>query len=66
MIVVQDDDYTDAIEKLENAGFIRSIPIRGTAPEIMESLPNKEQVLEEVNASYDNVSTDSVQYLIIL
>ncbi|KAJ5585915.1 hypothetical protein N7450_005702 [Penicillium hetheringtonii] len=52
MIVVQDDDYADAIEKLENAGFVRSFPICGPAPEIMESLPNKEQVLEEVNAGY--------------
>ncbi|KAL4942563.1 hypothetical protein BDV06DRAFT_162002 [Aspergillus oleicola] len=52
MIVVQDDDYADAIEKLESAGFGRSIPKRSPPPEIMEDHPNPQQVLEEINAGY--------------
>ncbi|KAJ8061414.1 hypothetical protein OCU04_009235 [Sclerotinia nivalis] len=52
MIVVRDDDYTAAIEKLERAGFDRSIPNRAPAPEIMEDHPNPQQMLEEINAGY--------------
>ncbi|OJD17309.1 hypothetical protein AJ78_02597 [Emergomyces pasteurianus Ep9510] len=52
MVVVQDDDYTVAIEKLENAGFARSIPNRTPPLEVMEGHPNPQQMLEEINAGY--------------
>ncbi|KAB8067023.1 hypothetical protein BDV29DRAFT_115815 [Aspergillus leporis] len=52
MIVVQDDDYTPAIERLESAGFNRSVPNRAPPPEIIETHPNPQQMLEEINAGY--------------
>ncbi|OAX80722.1 hypothetical protein ACJ72_04943 [Emergomyces africanus] len=52
MVVVQDDDYMAAIEKLENAGFTRSIPNRTPPLEVMEDHPNPQQMLEEINAGY--------------
>lgn len=52
MVVVEDDDYADAIERLESAGYSRSSPKRDPLPEIMEDHPNPEQVLEETNAGY--------------
>lgn len=45
MVVVQDGDYLVAIEKLKNAGFIRSVPNRNPPPEIMEDHPNQEQTM---------------------
>jgi hypothetical protein len=52
MVVVQDDDYTDAIERLESAGFDRSVPNRTPPPEIMENHPNPQQMMEEINTGY--------------
>ncbi|KAL4861899.1 hypothetical protein BDV12DRAFT_190773 [Aspergillus spectabilis] len=52
MVVVQDNDYTDAIERLESAGFDRSVPNRAAPPEIMEDHPNPQQMLDEINAGY--------------
>ncbi|KKZ65626.1 hypothetical protein EMCG_08533 [[Emmonsia] crescens] len=52
MVVVQDNDYTAAIEKLVNAGFTQSVPNRTPPPEIMEEHPNPQQMLEEINAPY--------------
>ncbi|KAJ6180133.1 hypothetical protein N7519_010594 [Penicillium mononematosum] len=52
MIVVQDDDYTAAIERLERAGFDRTVPNRAPAPEIMEDHPNPQQMLDEINDGY--------------
>ncbi|EEH09396.1 conserved hypothetical protein [Histoplasma capsulatum G186AR] len=52
MVVVQDEDYTVAIEKFENAGFTRSIPNRTPPPEVMENHSNPQQMLEEINAGY--------------
>ncbi|CAG8889947.1 unnamed protein product [Penicillium egyptiacum] len=52
MIVVQDDDYRAAIERLERAGFNRTVPNRAPPPEIMEDHPNPQQMLEEINAGY--------------
>ncbi|KAL4784316.1 hypothetical protein BJX76DRAFT_357164 [Aspergillus varians] len=55
MVVVQDDDYTDAIQRLESAGFNRSVPNRAPPLEIMEDHPNPQQVLEERNAGYQRL-----------
>ncbi|KKK22387.1 hypothetical protein ARAM_002225 [Aspergillus rambellii] len=52
MIVVQDDDYTAAIERLEGAGFSQSVPNRAPPPEVMEDHPNPQQMLEEINAGH--------------
>ncbi|KAM5430970.1 hypothetical protein McanMca71_006609 [Microsporum canis] len=52
MIAVQDDDYANAIKKLEDAGFRRSVPNRNPPPEIMEVHPNPQQMLDEINAGY--------------
>ncbi|KAJ9201244.1 hypothetical protein DTO021D3_6150 [Paecilomyces variotii] len=55
MIVVQDDEYTAAIERLESAGFCRSVPNRVPPPEIMENHPDPQQMLEEINAGYNRL-----------
>ncbi|KAB8257984.1 hypothetical protein BDV32DRAFT_139962 [Aspergillus pseudonomiae] len=55
MVVVQDNDYTAAIEKLEGAGFNRNVPNRTPAPEIMENHPNPQQMMEEINAGYQRL-----------
>ncbi|QSS50882.1 hypothetical protein I7I53_06061 [Histoplasma capsulatum var. duboisii H88] len=52
MVVVQDEDYTVAIEKFENAGFTRSIPNRTPPLEVMEDHSNPQRMLEEINAGY--------------
>lgn len=61
---MQDDDYTIAIEKLENMGFIQSISNHTSSPKIMKSHSNPQQMLNEINA--DQITfTILVQYLII-
>ncbi|EFR04897.1 hypothetical protein MGYG_07899 [Nannizzia gypsea CBS 118893] len=55
MIVLQDHDYTSAIQKLENTGFTRSVLNRNLAPEIIEDHPTPQQMLEEINAGYKRV-----------
>lgn len=35
MILVPDDEYVTAIEKLETAGFTRGVPNRAPPPEII-------------------------------
>jgi hypothetical protein len=50
--VVQDNDYTAAIEKLKSAGFVQTMPNRTPAPEIIERHPNPQQMLEQINAGY--------------
>ncbi|PYH45592.1 uncharacterized protein BP01DRAFT_415818 [Aspergillus saccharolyticus JOP 1030-1] len=55
MIVVQDNDYTAAIKRLESAGFKQSVPNRVPPPEFMEIHPNPQQVLEEINAGYERL-----------
>lgn len=52
MIVVRDDDYTAAIEKLKSAGFAQGFVNRNPPPEIMEDHPNPQQMLEEINSGY--------------
>ncbi|KAK2740757.1 hypothetical protein FQN57_005989 [Myotisia sp. PD_48] len=52
MIVVEDKHYATAINKLKDAGFVPSVPNRNPPPEIMESHPNPQQLLEEINAGY--------------
>lgn len=52
MILVPDEDYTKAIEKLESAGFTRSVPDRAPPPEIVEDHSNPEQMLEAINAGF--------------
>lgn len=60
MVVVQDDDFLDAIERLESAGFHRSVPNRAPPPEIMENHPNLRQMLEEINAGYKRLDNSCV------
>lgn len=52
MIIVLDNDYTAAIEKLEQAGFLRNKPNRDPAPEILEDHPEPQKVLDDINAGY--------------
>ncbi|QSS63106.1 hypothetical protein I7I51_00163 [Histoplasma capsulatum] len=55
MVVVQDEDYTVAIEQFENAGFTRSIPNHTPPLEVMQDHSNPQQMLEEINADYKHL-----------
>ncbi|GKZ24618.1 hypothetical protein AbraIFM66951_012022 [Aspergillus brasiliensis] len=55
MMVVRDDDYAAAIEKLERAGFTKSAPNRTPCPEIMADHPDPQRLMEEINAGYKRV-----------
>ena len=55
MVVVQEDDYTAAIERLESAGFYRGAPNRAPPPEIVENHLNPQQRLEEINVGYNRL-----------
>ncbi|PWY88211.1 hypothetical protein BO70DRAFT_309759, partial [Aspergillus heteromorphus CBS 117.55] len=60
MFVVQDEDYRSAIQKLHDAGFRQTKPNRAPAPEILNRLPNPENVIARINAGYkrlDHFST---------
>lgn len=60
MVVVRDDNFSDAIERLESAGFRRSVSNRAPPPEIMENHPNPQQMLEEVNAGCKRLDNSCV------
>ncbi|KAG5297592.1 hypothetical protein I7I48_06750 [Histoplasma ohiense] len=53
MVFVQDDDYTIAIEKLEDMGFNQSISNHTSSPKIMKSHSNSQQMLNEINADHN-------------
>ncbi|PYI21388.1 hypothetical protein BO99DRAFT_454161 [Aspergillus violaceofuscus CBS 115571] len=55
IIVVQDNNYTAVIKRLESAGFKQSLPNRVPPSEIIENHPNPQQVLEEINAGYEHL-----------
>lgn len=60
MIVVQDNDFLDAIERLVSAGFHRSVPNRTPRPEIIVRHPNPQQMLEAINAGYKRLDNSCV------
>ncbi|RDK38960.1 hypothetical protein M752DRAFT_296990 [Aspergillus phoenicis ATCC 13157] len=64
MIVVRDGDYIAAIQKPELAGFTKSAPNRAPALEIMETYPNAQQMLEEINAGYRRWDWSCIVYLV--
>ncbi|KAJ5922866.1 hypothetical protein N7516_010569 [Penicillium verrucosum] len=64
MIAVRDEDYQLACQKLKDSGFYEVTPDRSIPPEILATLPDPEQAIEEVEREYrrlDN-STISFQY----
>ncbi|RAK98171.1 uncharacterized protein BO80DRAFT_495813 [Aspergillus ibericus CBS 121593] len=64
MLVVRDQYYSLAAQKLEDSGFRPTSPRRIPRPEILEDLPNPEEVIEEINASYKRLdcSTKTFEY----
>lgn len=54
MFVVRDQHQT-AIQILKNWGFTQAPPDRRGAPEIMESFPDPQAVLDEVNKRYERL-----------
>jgi hypothetical protein len=53
MFVVRDVHHQTAIQKLKDTGSIQAPPDRRAAPEIMESLPDPQAVLDEINKGYE-------------
>ena len=62
MIVVQDDDYAATIERLESAGFYRSVPNRAPPPEVIEDHADPQQMLEEIDAGYKRLDRSCVVF----
>uniref|UniRef100_A0A093XMF1 Leukotriene A-4 hydrolase like n=1 Tax=Talaromyces marneffei PM1 TaxID=1077442 RepID=A0A093XMF1_TALMA len=61
-IVLGDEDYQLAIKKLLDSGFQLSKPRRESAPEVLESLPDPQTVIDEINAGYRRVDEDSTTF----
>jgi hypothetical protein len=55
MFVVRDEHHQTAIQKLKDSGFTQAPPDRRPAPEIMESLPDPQAVLDEINKGYERL-----------
>lgn len=55
MFVVRDEHHQTAIQKLKDSGFTQAPPDRRAAPEIMESLPDPQAVLNEINKGYERL-----------
>jgi hypothetical protein len=62
MIVVQDEDYQAAIQKLQNSGFRPSSPKRGPDPQILQRLSDRQAVLEQINAGYRRLDRASMTF----
>ncbi|KAJ5958268.1 uncharacterized protein N7479_005418 [Penicillium vulpinum] len=55
MFVVRDEHHQTAIQKLTDSGFTQAPPDRRPAPEILESLPDPQAVLDEINKGYERL-----------
>jgi hypothetical protein len=55
MIVVRDEDYQVALQKLEDSAFIPTVPDRRPAREIIEQLPDPQGVLKQINEGYKHL-----------
>jgi hypothetical protein len=55
MFVIREEHYQTAIQKLKDSGFIQAPPNRRPAPEIIESLPDPQAVLNEINQGYERL-----------
>ncbi|KAJ5807390.1 hypothetical protein N7447_010846 [Penicillium robsamsonii] len=64
MVVVRDEDYEPACQKLKGSGFYEIIPDRTILPEILATLPDPEQAIEEVKREYQRLdnSTTTFEY----
>ncbi|EEP82175.1 predicted protein [Uncinocarpus reesii 1704] len=52
MLVVRDEDYTVACQKLKDAGFTQTFPDRAPAPEVLAAHPDPQKVIDEINAGF--------------
>ncbi|KAF5861178.1 hypothetical protein ETB97_000552 [Aspergillus alliaceus] len=52
MFAVRDEDYKAAAQMLLNSGFRLTTPSRGPPDEVLNTLPDPEAVLEEINSGY--------------
>lgn len=55
MFVVREEHYQTAIQKLRDSRFTQAPSDRRAAPEIMESLPDPQAVLDEINKGYERL-----------
>ena len=55
MFVVRDEHHQTAIQKLKDSGFTQAPPDRRVAPEIMESLPDPQAALDQINKGYERL-----------
>ncbi|KAK2741456.1 hypothetical protein FQN57_005589 [Myotisia sp. PD_48] len=62
LLLPRDEDYEIAIQKLEGAGYIPSIPFRKPAPEIPARLPDPDDVVKVMNAGYKRLDRSSMSF----
>ncbi|KAJ5145524.1 uncharacterized protein N7515_000088 [Penicillium bovifimosum] len=64
MVAVHDEDYELACQKLKDSGFHEITPDRTISPEILATLPDPEQAIEEVGREYRRLdrSTRTFEY----
>lgn len=60
--MVQDEDYQLAKQKLIDSGFRLSKPRRQPAREILESLPDPQAVMDEINEGYRRLDESTTRF----
>ncbi|KZF20587.1 hypothetical protein L228DRAFT_249340 [Xylona heveae TC161] len=54
-IVVRDEDFDSAVQKLVDAGFPPSTPRRTPAPEVLQTLRDPQRAIDRINAGYKSL-----------
>lgn len=62
MVVVCDEDYQLACQKLNDSAFYEIIPDRSIPPEILAKLPDPDQAIEEVEREYQLLDNSTVTF----
>ncbi|KAI9737347.1 MAG: hypothetical protein M1834_009501 [Cirrosporium novae-zelandiae] len=62
IIVVRNEDYESSIQKLHNSGFLETAPCRSPPPEILETLPDPQAVLDEINRNYKKLDQSTTTF----
>ncbi|KAI4127408.1 MAG: hypothetical protein LQ347_004615, partial [Umbilicaria vellea] len=61
-IVIRDEDYQTAIRKLLDSKFVSTVPDRSPPFEVIEHLPDPQDVLKEINEGYKGLDQSSTTF----
>ena len=62
VLVVRDEDYQAAIQKLLESHFVSTVPHRNPPPEVMERLSDPQAVVAEINKGYRRLDLSSTTF----